>query len=372
MNSKQRHEARYLRRKQLRDEKKQTNFKEIDCFDNVFCFEKLYKSAKKCYLGVGWKASTQKYRNNMLTNILGTSFQLKENKFKSKGFYEFDICERGKHRHIRSVHISERVVQRCLCDNALIPIFSAGFIYDNGACLKNKGIDFTINRLKKHLHSYYKKYGKSGYVLKFDFKKYFDNINHEKLKEYYKKHIKDERILNLSFSFIDAFGEKGLGLGSQISQISALAYASRLDHFIKEMLRIKFYGRYMDDGYLLSPSKEELKFALQKISEICDEFGIILNEKKTKINKIEHGISFLKRKFLLTDTGRIVTIAHKSTAGRMRKKIKVFKRWIAQEKMTEQDAKQSITSWCGHMVHCNSYRTVRNVKIFYENNIGHL
>lgn len=32
--------------------------------------------------------------------------------WKTKGFFAFDLMERGKLRHIRSVHIAERVVQR--------------------------------------------------------------------------------------------------------------------------------------------------------------------------------------------------------------------------------------------------------------------
>ena len=70
----------------------------------------------------GGKASTQRYKANALLNVVDTLDLLRSGKFKSKGFYEFDIIERGKERHIKSVHISERVVQRCLCDYSLVPI----------------------------------------------------------------------------------------------------------------------------------------------------------------------------------------------------------------------------------------------------------
>lgn len=37
------------------------------------------------------------------------------------------------------------------------------------------------------------------------------------------KEFTDERLLALTEHFIDAFGDKGMGLGSQISQVLALA-----------------------------------------------------------------------------------------------------------------------------------------------------
>ena len=71
----------------------------------------------------------QKYITQAPLNVLQTYNQLQAGKSKSKGFYEFDIMERGKQRHIRSVVIGERVVQRCLCDYALVPVLTRTFVY---------------------------------------------------------------------------------------------------------------------------------------------------------------------------------------------------------------------------------------------------
>ncbi|MBO4738813.1 MAG: hypothetical protein J5606_04545, partial [Bacteroidales bacterium] len=89
-----------------------------------------------------------------------------------RGFIEFDICERGKMRHIRSVHFSERVVQKSLCTNVLYPVLTNNLITDNGASQKGKGTHFATQRLIKYLHKYYRKYGNDGYVLSLDFKSY--------------------------------------------------------------------------------------------------------------------------------------------------------------------------------------------------------
>ena len=112
---------------------------------------------------------------------------------------------------------------------------------------------------------HYKKYGNDRYILLIAFKSYFDNINHETLKDIYKRYFNDEKIIKLANDFIDAFGEKGLGLGSETSQISAVAYINEIDHYIKEKALIKGYGRYMDDSNLICESKEKLKNVLEEL-----------------------------------------------------------------------------------------------------------
>ena len=367
MNSKERHELRYQRRKEKRLAHKIEVSKTIGSYDEVFTFDNLYSSYKMCCKGVGWKASTHKYKANDLLNVNIALKSLKNRTFKSKGFYEFDIVERGKPRHIQSVHISERVVQRCLCDYALVPLLRRTFIYDNGACLKNKGIDFALDRMNCHLQRYYRKYGTEGYALVFDFSKYFDNINHAKLIELLQQKVLDPAILRLLTNLITDFnGDKGLGLGSQISQICALYYPSKLDHYIKEKLKIKFYARYMDDGYLLHPDKGYLHYCLTKITEICNELGIKLNAKKTQIIKISKGINFLKTKFFLTNTGKVIRKPNRKGITKMRKKLKIFKEWLDNGKISLSDIELSYKSWRGHIQKSNCYRTLQRMDKYYK------
>lgn len=367
MNSAERHEARYQRRKARRQARRNELTEQHGDFNEVFNFDNLYKSYKKCCCGVGWKASTQRYKVNALVNVNDTLHALQAGTYKSRGFCEFDIVERGKPRHIKSVHISERVVQRCLCDYALVPMLGNAFIYDNGACMRGKGIDFAVHRLVCHLQRHYRKYGTDGYALVFDFSKYFDNILHEPLKEIVNKTFEDKRIVRLVHGFIDDFGDIGLGLGSQISQVSALAYPNRLDHYIKEMLRVKAYVRYMDDGVLIHPSKEHLQRCLAEIKRICGELGIKLNVHKTQIIKLSRGITFLKRRFILTDTGAVIIKPARKGITKMRRKLRTFKRRLDEGKMSMQDIQTSFVSWQGHIKHCNAYAALQNMrKYFYQ------
>ena len=151
MTSLERKEARYQRRKTARVERKAAQCSRFDDFDRVFSYKNLYHSYKLCRRNVGWKASVQKYITNAPLNVYQAFERLQKGKYKPGSFYEFDVYERGKKRHIKSVTIGERVIQRCLCDNALVPVLGRTFIHDNGACMVNKGYSFTINRLCLHL-----------------------------------------------------------------------------------------------------------------------------------------------------------------------------------------------------------------------------
>lgn len=366
MTSAERHEARYQRRKAKRASKKAERYADCDNFDMVFSYGHLYQAYKVCRRGVAWKASVQKYITQAPLYVHQTYKRLHNGTFHNSGFYEFDLMERGKKRHIRSVKIGERVVQRCLCDNALVPILSRTFIHDNGACMKDKGYTFTVNRLCKHLRDHYKKYGTEGYILLFDFQKFYDNVSHAVLQKTLNHGFTDERILQLTQHLIDAFGNIGLGLGSQVSQILALASANRLDHYIKEILRIHGYARYNDDGYLIHHDKAYLEHCLRCIKRICIELGIKLNTKKTQIVKLSHGFTFLKIRFFITRTGRVIRKMGRKAVTRTRRKLKALKNLLDSGKVTFKDVYTSWQSWKAYASNFNAYHTVHNMSGLFD------
>lgn len=366
MTSEERREARYQRRKARRTEKKAAQCAMCDNFDWVFSYEHLYHSYRMCRRNVAWKASVQKYMTQAPLNVLQTYTRLMNGKFKTTGFFEFDIMERGKKRHIRSVTISERVVQRCLCDYALVPVLCRTFVYDNGASMKNKGYTFASKRLTQHLHEHYRKHGQDGYILLFDFSKFFDRVSHKLVKGILHKEFSDERLLALTEHFIDAFGSIGMGLGSQISQILALASANKLDHYIKEVCGIRGYGRYMDDGYLIHPDKAYLQKCLEGIKAICDELEITLNTKKTQIVKLSHGFTYLKIRYYLLPSGKVVKKIYRRSVTKMRHKLKAFQKKVADGIMTYKDVYQSWQSWRAYAANFNAYRTIQRMGDLYN------
>lgn len=370
MTSEERKELRYRRRKQRRLDAKNRQCRQYDDFEKVFTYDHLRDAYRMCRRNVRWKSSTQRYIANAPLNIYNTYVQLHDGTFRSNGFYEFDLYERGKARHIRSVSVNERIVQRCLCDFSLVPMMRRTFIYDNGASLQNKGYSFAVKRIDRHIRWHYRHYGNNGYVLLFDFSSYFDSISHEVLEQIIRSEYTDERLIKLLLHFIGMFGDEGLGLGSQISQVLALATANRLDHYIKEDLGIHCYGRYMDDGYLIHQSKAYLQECLLKIRKKCEELGLKLNLKKTRIIPVRRDFQWLKIMFRLTESGYIVKrIWHKSVV-RMRRKMKKLKRKMEAGILLMADVIASYESWKSHVKGLDVYKTLSSMDALYSSLFG--
>ena len=383
-----RREKRYQRRKALRDAKKRRLYAENDRYENIISYRSLYNANRQSIKSVSWKASVQRYQMNLLRNIHDTHRDLANGKSITKGFVEFNAIERGKVRHIRSVHYSERVVQRSTSDNALVPLLSRGLIYDNGACIKGKGVDRSLDRLDVHLRRFYRtnQYSNDGYIVLFDFKGYFDSIRHDICLQAYDKAFTDERILELLKAFVYPFGfpfangnwrkekrpmnpeeytGKSLGLGSQISQITAVSYPNALDHYIKQVLRVRFYGRYMDDGYMMFRKKEDAKAALAKVYEFCQKYGITINRKKTQIVKLSRCFIYLKVKHRLTETGKVIRGLSRTSITRQRRKLKKFHKMYLEGKLPLEDIRQAYGSWKGYALRSIARETVRNMNRLY-------
>jgi retron-type reverse transcriptase len=263
------------------------------------------------------------------------------------------------------------VVDKCLCENVVVPLLSNSLIYDNGASIKGKGVHFALRRLVAHLSRYYRSNGRSneGYALVVDFSKFFDSINHAILFQLQNRIIKDPRIRRLIYSYVTAFGDGvSLGLGSQVSQISAIFYPSVLDHYIKERLRIKYYGRYMDDLYLIHGDREYLKKCLKEIRRICGLLKIQINEKKTGIVKLSGGINFLKGKYQLLPSGKVLRLPSSDSAKRMKRKLRKFKKLIDEGKMNYEDPRCSYQSWRGNFRRrFNAFHQVRFAdKLYFD------
>ena len=215
--------------------------------------------------------------------------------------------------------------------------------------------------MTRFLADHYRQHGNEGYALIFDFSKYFDTAHHEPIFEQFRRSGIDGNLVRLSEYFISNFGDVGLGLGSQVSQIAALALPNKIDHFIKDVLRMKQYVRYMDDGCIIDRSKKRLENCLHHLRRLCAAHGIRLNEKKTQIIKLTRGFSFVKVRFRYGRTGKIVRKATYQGVRHMMQKLKIFRRWVDRGRMAAADVAASVTSWLGHMRRFHSYFAVQKV-----------
>lgn len=368
MTSEERHEARYQRRKA----KRLVKAREVGgkSFDEVMSFGNLCRAGKLCCDGSRWKTSTIHFENNLLAECLEVQQELVNGTRKFTGYHSFTTVEHGKLRHIDALPIRERAAQKCLCRNLLTEAYSRSFIYDNSASLEGKGMDFALRRLKKHLSDHYRKYGTDGGIYQFDIKGYFKNIPHDGIKERNARVVFDRRCRELFNQYVDDFQrlgtadktaerKRGVGLGSEVSQIIALDYASPIDHYIKDRRSIHGYARYMDDGYVISNSLAELEEIRAEVHRIAESLGLEMSEKKDIITPFRHhGFTFLKMRVKLEDSGKVTMRLSRKSIHAIRRKIDIFREWVDSGSMAVEDAIQSYQSWRAHAKRCDSYRTL--------------
>lgn len=327
----------------------------------IFNGNVLYDAFIAAKKGSDWKPQVQKFETNYLIELSKIQKDLEDKSYQFLPTSNFVLNERGKTRHITGEQIQDRIVKHALCDEVLNPAITKYLIYDNGASQKEKGTGFTRNRLLTHLRKFYMKNGSNnGYILLIDFSKYYDNIRHKELIKLFEQYVSNDHAMWLLKKTIKAsevdvsymsdeefndcmdkvfnsldhdkideklltgekFMPKHMNIGDQVAQTAGILYPLRIDNYIKIVKGVKFYGRYMDDSYVIHEDKEFLKNLLDEITEIAKEIGITVNHKKTKICKLSELWRFLQIQYSLTDTGRIIRKINPKRLTGMRRKMK--------------------------------------------------
>lgn len=367
-------------------------------FTNANCLIDSFRKANKAS---GWKESTQRYRLNLLKNTYELQNELRDMTYKCQDGSTFRICEQGHLRTVKAPTIRDSIVHHSVTNNILLPAFTPHMIHDSGASLKGKGMSFTRRRFEQHLSWHYRRYGTEGYVLKLDFRKYFDNIRHDILKKIINNFVSDEKsihvidefllhnridvsysddenIIDEVFSSLDymqideslltgeRYMDKSLGIGSTISQAFGIFVPTPIDMYCKTVLGIHCYDAYMDDRIIIHHDKQFLKYVINEIERIAKELGLFIHKKKTQIVKLSHGFTFLKTRYSLTESGKITRNIPPDVIVRQRRKMKKLAIFVVNDDMTLGAFMSQYGSWRGDKKKYDNDGKLKNMDKLYE------
>lgn len=375
-------------------------YEEIVCDAN-----NLYLAYKASIKGSKWKETTQRFSMNFLRYIFSIQDDLLNRTLQNGPTEEFSLHERGRIRPITSIRLQDRIVRHVLCDEILLPEVKKHIIYDNCASIKGRGISLQRKRFEVHLRKYYKNYGNDGWILFGDFSKFYDNIIHEIAKKELLKLFNDDEfidwLLTLIFDgfkvdvsymndeefnncMINTFNKleyrkvskdkltgkkwmyKSVNIGDQLSQVIGIYYPYPIDNYVKYVRSQKFYGRYMDDWYIMNPNKQELQDLLDNIVRIANELGIHINMKKTRIVKISSTYKFLQIKYTLTDDGKIIKRINPTRVTAMRRKIKKLAIKVKNGEIVYENVENMFKGWMGGHYKLLSKQQRENLIQLYE------
>ena len=238
--------------------------------------------------------------------------KINNNDYKLSEYNIFYIKEK-KYRLILSNNIYDKIYTH-LVSNIILSKLDKYLIDSNVASRIGRGTSYGRSLLHKYICKL-KRNNKEFYILKFDIKKYFFNIDHDILIAKLSKYLDNKELIiirniinstnldyiNNKINYINFKYKldlplykynKGISIGSVCSQMLAIFYLNDFDHLIKEKLGCKYYIRYMDDGIILMNNKEKLKKVFNVLKKEIKDYKLEFNN-KTKIYKSLEGFSFL-------------------------------------------------------------------------------
>ena len=369
----------------------------------------LYEAFKASMKGSAWKEEPQRFELDFLSEITRLHQELESRTYKTSPGTEFILNERGKIRYIHGSRIRDRVVRHSLCDNVLADVLKPYLIHNNGASQKGKGISFSRNMFERDLHNYWiENRTNEGYVGFIDLSKFYDNIQHEKIKELIDPKISEfsqwllGEILStfeIDVSYMDdeefshcmerrfnsveyhekisdeqrageKFMPKSVDIGDQVSQDIGVFFPTRMDNYAKIVRGCKRYGRYMDDSYIIAESKEYVESVIAGIKVEAEKLGLFINEKKTRVVKLSSTYKYLQVKYSLTETGKVIKRINPKSVTRERRKIKAYKRLLDKGEMLYEDIEQAVKSWMGTFARLMSKKQIKNMKALYKELFG--
>lgn len=351
-------------------------------FNKVCSIENLYSAYTHAKRGKGWYAEVKLIGERPYYYLAGLKWMLENHNFKTSEYQTFMRHEGQKDRQIYKLpFFPDRIVQWAIIQ-VIEPYLLANLTADTYSAIPGRGIHAVARKLRKAIDF---TPDELQYCLKIDCQKFYPSIDHELLKVAYRKKFKDPDLLELIDEIIDSVSTcpatpenirfysscgvsikvrqtdqgdflegVGIPIGNYFSQYDGNYFLSGFDHWVKEVLKVKHYYRYMDDVCIFAKTKEELHKILHQISIYLKQVHHLRIKHNYQIfPSYVRGVDFVGYRFF-----KDYTLLRKTTAEQMKRKLtKILQKVQIGMKMTFSEY-CCINSYKGWAKFCNSHRLV--------------
>lgn len=332
-------------------------------YPQVYDFQSLYWAYRSARLGKQDRAEVMRFTDRLEENLIDLQNELIWKTYTQSPYREFYVTV-PKRRLIMSLPFRDRVVQWSVYQ-LLMPIADRKFVFDTYACRPGKGTHAALERLRHWLRGDPNR--NRLYALRMDMHRYFYRVNHDILLSLYRKWVADDDLMWLiehivrshdgglgvvegSEDYDTRYEGVGMAVGNLLSQLSATVYLNELDQYAKHTLRLRRYMRYQDDVLVLHPDKDALHRARAEMEAfLADRLALVTNE-KTRVHPVSQGIDWVGFRVWPTHVR-----LRKSTARRMRRRLRSLRRKYEGGKVDLETVHQSVQSYFGILEHCDSY-----------------
>lgn len=331
-------------------------------FKRITSFPNLLQAARLAGRGKRFRPNVAAFGLNLEAELHGLQQELVARSYRPGPYRTFIIREK-KPRFISAAPFRDRVVHHALCQ-VIEPIFERSFLYDSYACRKGKGTHAAVERASSYARRF-------RYVLKCDVEKYFPSIDHAILFDLLAERIWDEEALWLIRTILDGSNpqpsqvqhypgddlftplgrRRGIPIGNQTSQFFANVYLDKLDHYVKEELRIPGYIRYVDDFLLFDHDKRRLHEMRVTIEEFLVQLRVRLHPRKCFVVTVTSGFPFLGYRIFPMHRR-----LHADNVRRFKRQLRRYRQAVEDERMSNRERGDRIRSWLAHAMHADTAR----------------
>jgi RNA-directed DNA polymerase len=285
----------------------------------LFSFEEIYKSYLECRKNKRNTINALAFEAALFDNLHSLTEALKQRTYVPSRSMCF-VVKQPKLREIFAADFRDRVVHHLLVRN-LEQVFEPKFIGDSFACRCGKGTLAGVKRLRQFMRKITCNGTREAWYLQLDVKGFFIAINKQILYRILSEKVKDERVLWLARVIIFHDPTKdylfkgrrglldeipphktlfstanltGLPIGNLTSQFFANVYLDRLDQFVKHVLKVRYYVRYVDDLVMLDSTDAHFGEWQDGVNRFLGEnLSLDLNDKRTRSGRVSGGVDFL-------------------------------------------------------------------------------
>lgn len=255
-------------------------------FERAFTAEALlaaYHAAAKSKHG---RRACFAFERNLGAQIEALHQELHAGTYRPRPYFTFTVFE-PKTRLIYAPAFRDCVVQHAIY--AVVgPIFDRAFIEQSFACRRGYG----THKAADYAQAALQQAPRGSYTLKLDIRKFFYRIDRTVLRELICRKVKDARMVALVMQFGEHGEPVGVPIGNLLSQLYALIYLNPLDHFIKRVLKIRLYCRYVDDVVLFGLTRSRALECRGLIVEFLRD-TLRLDLSKSTLARVTRGVNFV-------------------------------------------------------------------------------
>ena len=351
-------------------------------FDKICDMENLKLALKNAKKGKGWYKEVKQIEERPGYYLAALQWMLKTGNYRTSEYGTFRKVEGKKEREIYKLpFFPDRIAQWAILQ-VIEPSLLDYFTDDSYSAIPGKGIHDAFKKLRHAVDTHPEE---MTYCLKIDCKKFYPSIDHEILKQQFRRKYKDPELLSVIDEIIDSIstcpatdeniafyrslgktvtivqcnGKQfidgvGIPIGNYFSQYDGNLYLTGFDHWMKEVLQIRHYYRYMDDICVFSDSKEKLKQILDAMNQY---FRTVLNIRIKDNYQIFpsfiRGVDFVGYRIF-----KNYTLLRKTTCDSMKRKMTALRVKVESGKEMNYSEWCSIASYRGWVKHCDSHRLV--------------